>query len=122
MRTAIGKALPDRAIAAAAAQVTGADRHFYNWSDYIDFTVLEDFTTETGHSRVKYDTFEFGNDILEDQAPRRRTGYETLVVGRRPLFPRRQIKAGVFQKWTRPSCRNLLPNAWDEIAKRLAAL
>ena len=32
--------------------------NFYNWSDYIDPKVLEDFTKETG-IKVKYDTFDF---------------------------------------------------------------
>src|SRR6266705_2529908 len=37
--------------------------NFYNWSDYIDPTVLTDFQRETGIA-VTYDTFD-SNDMLE---------------------------------------------------------
>ncbi|MEQ9568282.1 MAG: spermidine/putrescine ABC transporter substrate-binding protein PotF, partial [Pseudomonadales bacterium] len=35
----------------------------YNWSDYIDETILEDFTKETG-IKVVYDVFD-SNEVLE---------------------------------------------------------
>ncbi|OYZ65958.1 MAG: spermidine/putrescine ABC transporter substrate-binding protein PotF, partial [Rhizobiales bacterium 24-66-13] len=35
----------------------------YNWSDYIDESVLEDFTKETG-IKVRYDVFD-SNEVLE---------------------------------------------------------
>ena len=64
MRTAIAGMALIAAIAAAAAQVKPERMvNFYNWSDYIDPTVLEDFTKETG-IKVKYDTFD-SNDILD---------------------------------------------------------
>src|SRR5256885_1507718 len=90
--------------------------NFYNWSDYIDPTVLEDFIKETG-IKVKYDTFD-SNDILETKLLAGRTGYDLVVPT--AYFLERQIKAGVFQKLDKSKLPNLA-NAWDEIAKRLAA-
>src|SRR5215212_12235498 len=68
--------------------------NFYNWSDYIDPTVLEDFTKATG-IKVKYDTFD-SNDMLETKMLAGRTGYDIVVPT--AYFLERQIKAGVFQK------------------------
>jgi len=114
-----------RAIAAilALAALTGgaqAERerivNFYNWSDYIDPTVLEDFTRATG-IKVKYDTFD-SNDMLETKLLAGRTGYDLVVPT--AYFLARQVKAGVFQKLD----KSKLPNAgneWSEIAARLAA-
>src|SRR3954447_11963872 len=88
----------------------------YNWSDYIDPTVLEEFTRQTG-IKVKYDTFD-SNDMLETKLLAGRTGYD--LVAPTAYFLERQIKAGVFQKLDKSKLSNLV-NAWDEIAKRLAA-
>ena len=87
----------------------------YNWSDYIDPTVLEDFTKETG-IKVKYDTFD-SNDMLETKLLAGRTGYDVVVPT--AYFLARQIKAGVFQRLDKGKLPNL-KNAWDEIAARLA--
>jgi putrescine transport system substrate-binding protein len=87
----------------------------YNWSDYIDPTVLEDFTKETG-IKVKYDTFDT-NDMLETKLLAGRTGYDLVVPS--AYFLARQIKAGVFQKLDKSKLPNL-KNAWPEIAKMLA--
>src|SRR3989440_1842060 len=89
--------------------------NFYNWSDYIDPTVLEDFTKETG-IKVKYDTFD-SNDMLETKLLAGRTGYDLVVPT--AYFLERQIKAGVFQKLDKSKLPNLA-NIWDEIAGRLA--
>jgi putrescine transport system substrate-binding protein len=89
--------------------------NFYNWSDYIDPAVLDDFTKETG-IKVKYDTFD-SNDMLETKLLAGRTGYDLVVPT--AYFLARQIKAGVFQKLDKGKLPNLA-NAWDEIARRLA--
>src|SRR3979409_2451481 len=100
-----------------AAQPT-KDRtvNVYNWSDYIDPTVLEDLTKQTG-IKVKYDTFD-SNDMLETKLLAGRTGYDLVVPT--AYFLERQIKAGVFQKLDKSKLPNL-NNGWDEIARRLAA-
>ena len=56
------------ALAATAFGVSGVSAqertvHVYNWSDYIDESILQDFTKETG-IKVVYDVFD-SNDILE---------------------------------------------------------
>jgi putrescine transport system substrate-binding protein len=89
--------------------------NFYNWSDYIEPKVLEDFTRETG-IKVKYDTFD-SNDLLETKLLAGRSGYDLVVPT--AYFLERQIKAGVFQKLDKGKLPNL-GNAWDEIANRLA--
>src|SRR5215471_19858757 len=66
----------------------------YNWSDYVEPTVLDDFTKETG-IRVRYDTFD-SNDTLETKLLAGKSGYDVVVPT--AFFLERQIKAGVFQK------------------------
>jgi putrescine transport system substrate-binding protein len=87
----------------------------YNWSDYVDPTVLEDFTKETG-IRVRYDTFD-SNDTLETKLLAGKSGYDVVVPT--AYFLQRQIKAGVFQKLDKAKLPNLA-NVWPEIAQRLA--
>jgi putrescine transport system substrate-binding protein len=89
--------------------------NFYNWSDYIDPTVLADFTKATGIA-VKYDTFD-SNDMLETKLLAGKSGYDLVVPT--GYFLERQIKAGVFQKLDKAKLPNLV-HAWDEIARRLA--
>lgn len=87
----------------------------YNWSDYIEPTVLEDFTRETG-IKVRYDTFD-SNDTLETKLLTGKSGYDVVVPT--AFFLERQIKAGVFQKLDKSKLPNLV-NLWPEIAERLA--
>jgi putrescine transport system substrate-binding protein len=103
------------AVAPAAAQPERVV-NVYNWSDYMDPAVLEDFTKETG-IKVKYDTFD-SNDILQTKLLAGRTGYDVVVPSAH--FLARQIKAGIFQKLDKGKLPNL-KNAWPEIAQRLAA-
>jgi putrescine transport system substrate-binding protein len=97
--------------------VFGAERtvDFYNWSDYIDPTVLEQFRQETGIT-VHYDTYD-SNDILETKLLAGNSGYDVVVPT--AYFLQRQIQAGIFYKLDKSKLPNLV-NVWDEIAKRLA--
>ncbi|MDY8107941.1 polyamine ABC transporter substrate-binding protein [Fulvimarina sp. 2208YS6-2-32] len=107
--------------AALAATMTGTahaqDRvvNVYNWSDYIDESILEDFTKETG-IEVNYDVFD-SNEILETKLLAGGSGYDIVVPT--GTFLERQIKAGVFAKLDREKLTN-----WDnldpEVMKRLA--
>src|SRR5436309_10032078 len=85
--------------------------NFYNWSDYIDPGVLQDFTRETGID-VTYDTFD-SNDLLETKLLAGKSGYDVVVPT--AYFLERQIKAGVFQKLDKAKLPNLA-NMWPEIA------
>ena len=89
--------------------------NFYNWSDYIDPTVLAAFTRETG-IKVRYDTFD-SNDTLETKLLAGKSGYDVVVPT--GYFLERQIKAGVFLKLDKVQLPNL-GNLWSEISTRLA--
>jgi putrescine transport system substrate-binding protein len=99
----------------AAAPAAERLVNFFNWSDYIDPSVLTDFTAQTG-IRVQYDTFD-SNDILETKLLAGKSGYDVVVPT--AYFLQRQIKAGVFQKLDKSKLPNLV-NAWDDVARRLA--
>ena len=88
----------------------------YNWSDYVEPSVIEAFTKETG-IKVKYDTFD-SNDTLETKLLAGKSGYDVVVPTAH--FLERQIKAGVFQKFDKSMLKNI-GNIWPEIARRLAA-
>ncbi|HEX2843259.1 polyamine ABC transporter substrate-binding protein [Hyphomicrobium sp.] len=103
---------------ALVSPVLAADRvvNVYNWSDYIDKSILEDFTQETG-IKVVYDVFD-SNEVLETKLLAGKTGYD-VVVPTGP-FLARQIDASVFQKLDKSKLPNLA-NMWPEIEKRVAA-
>jgi putrescine transport system substrate-binding protein len=87
----------------------------FNWSDYIEPAVLEDFTKETG-IKVVYDVFD-SNDILETKLLAGKTGYDVVVPTGN--FLSRQIQAGVFQKLDKSKLPNMT-NLWPEVMDRLA--
>ena len=87
----------------------------YNWSDYVDPAVLEEFTKETG-IKVRYDTFDT-NDMLEAKLLAGRSGYD--VVAPTGYFLERQIKARIFQPLDKSKLPNLV-HLWPEISQRLA--
>ncbi len=87
----------------------------YNWSDYIDPSILEEFTKETG-IKVVYDTFD-SNEILETKLLAGGSGYDVVVPT--ASFLQRQIAAGVFQKLDKSKLPNL-SNTWDVINQRIA--
>ncbi|MQW89170.1 polyamine ABC transporter substrate-binding protein [Sinorhizobium saheli] len=87
----------------------------YNWSDYIDDSILEDFTKETG-IKVVYDVFD-SNEILETKLLAGGSGYDVVVPT--AYFLQRQIAAGVFQKLDKSKLPNL-SNMWDVIMDRTA--
>ena len=104
------------AVGVAVADAQGPRMvNVYNWSDYIDPKVLEDFTKETG-IKVQYDTFD-ANETLETKLLAGKSGYDVVVPT--AYFLERQIKAGVFQKLDKSRLKNL-GNVWPDIAKRLA--
>lgn len=88
--------------------------HVYNWSDYIDKSIIADFEKETG-IKVVYDVYD-SNDILETKLLAGKTGYDLVFPSGN--FLARQIKAGIFKpldKSQLPNWKNLDP----EIMKRL---
>lgn len=87
----------------------------YNWSDYIDPAILEDFTKETG-IKVVYDVFD-SNEVLETKLLAGNTGYDVVVPT--GSFLSRQITAGVFQKLDKSKIPNI-SNIWPEVYNRVA--
>jgi len=86
----------------------------YNWSDYIEPTVLEAFEKETG-LKVNYEVMD-NNEMLETKLLAGRTGYDVVVPS--ASFLSRQIKLGIYQKLDKtrlPNYKNLDP----ELTKRL---
>ena len=65
------------ASAGAAAAAEEKVVHVYNWSDYIDPSVLDDFTAETG-IKIDYDVFN-SNEVLETKLLAGQTGYDVVV-------------------------------------------
>ncbi|RWK56171.1 MAG: polyamine ABC transporter substrate-binding protein [Mesorhizobium sp.] len=87
----------------------------YNWSDYIDSSIIEDFTKETG-IKVTYDTFD-SNELLETKLLAGGSGYDVVVPTAN--FLARQIQAGVFQKLDKSKLPNI-SNMWDVVSERTA--
>ncbi len=117
LRYALGAALTWGVTAATAPGAAADERvvNVYNWSDYIDPSVIDAFTKKTG-IQVRYDTFD-SNDTLETKLMAGRSGYDVVVPT--AYFLQRQIRAGVFQKLDKSRLPNLV-NVWPEIAERLA--
>src|SRR5688572_12347546 len=117
----IGKLSRLSAATAVVALVTGAawaqERvvNVYNWSDYIDESIIEDFTKETG-IKVVYDVFD-SNEILETKLLAGGSGYDIVVPTSN--FMVRQIAAGVYQKLDKSKLPNL-SNMWDVVTERVA--
>jgi putrescine transport system substrate-binding protein len=107
-----------RSVAVLQTAASAQERvvNVYNWSDYIDPKVLEEFTKETG-IKVRYDTFD-SNEIVEAKLLAGKTGYDVVVPGSTVL--RRLISVGIFQKLDKSKIPNL-SHAWPEITQRLAA-
>jgi len=104
------------AVGLMAGAASAQDRvvNVYNWSDYIDESVLEDFTKETG-IKVVYDVFD-SNEILETKLLAGGTGYDVVVPT--GSFLSRQITAGVFEKLDKSKLSNI-SNMWSEIEQRV---
>ncbi len=101
----------------AAVYDTDAEKvvNVYNWSDYIEPTVLDDFTKETG-VKVNYEVMD-SNELLETKLVAGRTGYDVVVPSAN--FLARQIKSGIYQKLDKSKLTNL-KNLDPTITERLA--
>jgi len=105
---------------AAALALMGLAAHaqevrVYNWSDYIDESLLSKFEQETGIKLI-YDVFD-SNEVLETKLLAGGSGYDVVVPS--GTFLQRQIQAGAFQKLDKSKLPNL-ENMWDVIEARTA--
>jgi putrescine transport system substrate-binding protein len=87
----------------------------YNWSEYLDPAVLDEFTAATG-IKVRYDTFE-SSDTLDAKLLAGNSGYDVVVPT--GYYLPHEIAAGIFQKLDKSKLPNLV-NVWPEIARRMA--
>jgi putrescine transport system substrate-binding protein len=100
----------------SASATADADKvlNVYNWSDYIDPTIVPAFEKEYG-IKVNYDVFD-SNEVLETKLLAGHTGYDVVVPS--ASFLQRQIQAGVFQKLDKsllPNLKNLDPDITHRI-------
>lgn len=86
----------------------------YNWSDYIDPALLDDFTRETG-VRVVYDTFD-SNEVLETKVLQGDVGYD-LVVPSNSNLPR-YITAQAIEPLDKARLQGL-QNLWPDVMRHL---
>ncbi|NUH66801.1 polyamine ABC transporter substrate-binding protein [Sulfitobacter sp. S0837] len=98
-----------------AAAASAETVRVYNWSDYIDESLLEKFEKETGIELV-YDVFD-SNEVLETKMLAGGSGYDVVVPS--GTFLQRQISAGAFQKLDKSKLTNI-DNVWDVIAERVS--
>ena len=87
----------------------------YNWSDYIDPAIIEEFTKETG-IKVVYDVFD-SNEILETKLLAGGSGYDVVVP--RPTSWRARSRLACSRSSTSRSCPNI-SNMWDVVTERIA--
>ncbi|MEO6185847.1 MAG: polyamine ABC transporter substrate-binding protein [Steroidobacteraceae bacterium] len=106
----------DASGAAAAAIDTDEEKvvNVYNWSDYIEPTVIEAFEKETG-VKVNYEVMD-SNPMLETKLLAGRTGYDVVVPSASYLA--RQIKTGIYQKLDKARLTNY-KNLDPALTKRL---
>ena len=100
---------------AGSAPATDKVVNVYNWANYIEPSILEKFTAETG-IKVNYDVYD-ANEILETKLLAGSTGYDVVVPS--ASFLERQVKANLFHEIDRariPNWKNLDP----EVMQRLA--
>jgi putrescine transport system substrate-binding protein len=103
------------ALATGAAAQQERVVNVYNWSDYVDPKMLDEFTRTTG-IKVVYDTYD-NNEIVETKLLAGKSGYDVVVPS--GPFLQRLITAKVFQKLDKSKLPNLA-NMWPEVMQRLA--
>ena len=86
----------------ATAESSEKVLNVYNWSDYIQPSVIADFEKEYG-IHVNYDVFD-SNEILETKLLTGHTNYDIVVPS--GAFLERQLQADIYQKLD----KSLLPN------------
>ncbi|MCB1336854.1 MAG: polyamine ABC transporter substrate-binding protein [Maritimibacter sp.] len=103
------------AFALVAGAALADEVRVYNWSDYIDESLLTKFEEETGLDLI-YDVFD-SNEVLETKMLAGGSGYDVVVPT--GSFLARQIQAGVFQKLDMSKLPNI-GNMWPVISERTA--
>jgi len=100
---------------ANAATTSEKVLNVYNWSDYIQPTVIADFEKEYG-IRVNYDVFD-SNEVLETKLLTGHTNYD--IVAPSAAFLERQLQADIYQKLDKSLLPNL-KNVDPDVARAMA--
>jgi putrescine transport system substrate-binding protein len=88
----------------------------YNWTDYIDFTVVQRFQQQTG-IKIRYDVYD-SLETLEGKLSAGRSGYDIIVPTSEPTFAR-LVRAGALKPLDRekiPNWKNLDPRLMERVA------
>lgn len=109
-----GIILATSVVLGAGVSAQQQELRIFNWSDYIDPAVLEEFTRETG-IRVVYDTFD-QMETVETRLLAGRTGYDLIAVT--ASFLPRHIPLNLYAPIDRARVPNLR-HAWPAIQERL---
>jgi putrescine transport system substrate-binding protein len=109
-----GRDAADGDSAASANESAEKILNVYNWSDYIEPSMLTAFTAETG-IKVNYEVMD-SNELLETKLLAGRTGYDVVIPS--AAFLARQIELGVYQKLDKSRLPNLA-NLDADLTQRL---
>lgn len=115
MRHFLIPAIVAASFAVTAAQADDKVLNVYNWSDYIDESLIEQFQKETG-IKVNYSTYD-SNDTLETKLLAGKSNYDVVVPSASNMA--RQIRAGFYLKLDKSKLPNL-KHMWPEVMKRVA--
>jgi putrescine transport system substrate-binding protein len=115
--TGCGKKAAEQPAAPVATEPAAEEKvlNVYNWADYIDPKVIEDFQAATG-IKVQYDVFD-SNEVLETKLLTGNSGYDVVVPS--AYFLERQVKANVFRSLDKsklPNLSNLDPDLQAVVA------
>ena len=115
MRGNVGMMAAVSLLALGTAAAAADEVRVYNWSDYIDESILAEFEAETG-IKVVYDVFD-SNEVLETKMLAGGSGYDVVVPT--GSFLQRQVGAGLYLPLDKGKLSNL-GNMWDVVAERTA--
>jgi putrescine transport system substrate-binding protein len=111
----MGCSRPSAHAGADAATANEKILNVYNWSDYIQPSVIKDFEKETG-IHVNYDVFD-SNEILETKLLTGHTNYDVVVPS--AAFMERQLQADIYRKLDKgllPNLKNVDPGIQSALA------
>ncbi len=108
------KAAPDGGAASGTRDAENV-LNVYNWGEYMDPRVIQEFEKEFG-IKVNYDVYD-SNELLETRLLVGHTNYDIVVPS--AYFLENQIKAGIYQKLDKaqlPNLKNLDPEVVRGVA------
>jgi putrescine transport system substrate-binding protein len=105
IKTALQGVIAGAALLAAAGEAGAEERQLfiYNWSDYIDMSVVEEFQKETG-IKVTYDLFD-SYETMDARVQAGSSGYDIIFPGRQ--FVQHHVKQGLYHPLDKSKLTNL---------------